>query len=132
MACRPRRYLAPGANERTASRSQPTSWVPRPLRVAATNHSSAGVCGAQSLIATGPRQVRFDLAVVKAVLIVGRVKALFRAEMLNAFNHPWFTPVNANNAANTQRVYGNTDNFRVRAVGENSSRIIQLVTRVSW
>ena len=52
--------------------------------------------------------------------------------MLNAFNHPWFTPVNANNAANTQRVYDNADNFRVRGVGENSNRIIQLVARVSW
>jgi hypothetical protein len=59
---------------------------------------------------------------------------LFRAEMLNAFNHPWFTPLNAINAANpnTQRVYDNVDNFRVRGVGENSNRIIQLVARVSW
>jgi hypothetical protein len=125
------RYLAPANGPdciEIATNILPTSAN----QGAAANHTGAGVCGTQSLTVTGPRQVRFDLALVKSVPIVRRVRAEFRAEMLNAFNHPWFTPVNANNAANTQRVYDNADNFRVRAVGENSNRIVQLVGRVSW
>jgi hypothetical protein len=125
------RYLAP-ANGPDCIEVASNIFGASALTGAAPNHTGAGVCGTQSLIATGPRQVRFDLALVKAIPIVGRVRAHFRAELLNAFNHPWFTPVNANNAANTQRVYDNTDNFRVRAVGDNSSRIVQLVARVSW
>jgi hypothetical protein len=124
------RYLAP-ANGPDCIEVATNILGASALSPAAANHTGAGVCGAQSLIVTGPRQVRFDLAVVKAVPIVGRVRAFFRAEMLNAFNHPWFTPVNALNGT-TQRVYDNADNFRVRAVGENSSRIIQLVARVTW
>ena len=42
---------------------------------AAANHTGAGACGTQSLIVSGPRQVRFDLALVKSVPIVGRVRA---------------------------------------------------------
>jgi hypothetical protein len=125
------RYLAP-ANGPDCIEIATNILGASALTGAAPNHSGAGVCGTQSLIVTGPRQVRFDMSLAKAVPIVGRVRALFRVEMLNAFNHPWFTPVNANNAANTQRVYDNADNFRVRAVGENSSRIIQLVARVTW
>jgi hypothetical protein len=125
------RYLAP-ANGPDCIEIATNILGASALQGAAPNHSGAGVCGTQSLIVTGPRQVRFDLALVKSVPIVGRVRAMFRAEMLNAFNHPWFTPVNANNSGNTQRSYDNADNYRVRAVGENSSRIIQLVARVSW
>ena len=42
---------------------------------------------------TGPRLVRFDLSAVKRVAVKGRVNFEFRAEFLNAFNHPWFEPV---------------------------------------
>jgi hypothetical protein len=125
------RYLAP-ANGPDCIEIASNIFGATALNGAALANTGAGVCGTQSLIVTGPRQVRFDLALVKTVPIVRRVRAMFRAEMLNAFNHPWFTPVNANNAANTQRIYNNADNFRVRAVGENSSRIVQLVARVTW
>jgi hypothetical protein len=97
-----------------------------------TANQGFGECGAGSLVVTGPRQVRFDLSVTKRIPIAGRMTFEFRGEFLNAFNHPWFTPVNALNAANNTRIYTNVDNFRVRAVGENSSRIIQLVSRVTW
>jgi hypothetical protein len=125
------RYLAP-ANGPDCIEIATNILGATALNAAAANHTGAGVCGTQSLIVTGPRQVRADIALVKAVPLAGRVRAFFRVEMLNAFNHPWFTPVNANNSANTQRVYDNADNFRVRAVGDNSSRIIQLVARVTW
>ncbi|MGH9162552.1 MAG: hypothetical protein ACRD2X_21505 [Vicinamibacteraceae bacterium] len=87
-----------------------------------------GECGARSLIVTGPRQVRFDLSVVKKVAITGRVSFEFRAELLNAFNHPWFTPVTGVDTGS----YDDPDNFRLTDVGETSSRIIQLVSRLSW
>jgi hypothetical protein len=81
-----------------------------------------GDCGAYSLVVTGPRQVRFDMSVAKRTAIVGRVTGEFRAEMLNAFNHPWFTPV----ASTSNQL----DNHRV--TGADSGRIVQLIWRVSW
>jgi hypothetical protein len=91
-----------------------------------------GDCGARSLVVTGPRQVRFDLSVVKRTAITGRVNFEFRAEMLNAFNHPWFTPVTGDDNNTPANSYGNPDLFRATGFGENSSRIIQLVSRLSW
>jgi hypothetical protein len=81
-----------------------------------------GDCGVNSLVMTGPRQVRFDLSAVKRVRIVNNMSYEFRAEFLNAFNHPWFTPVAT--ASN------NPDNYRV--TGAVSGRTIQLVNRFSW
>ena len=73
---------------------------------------------------TGPRYVRFDLSAVKRVKISGRLNFEFRAEMLNAFNHPNFEPVISTS--------NNADNYRVTSLQENSSRIVQLVWRASW
>ena len=47
-----------------------------------------GECGTGALVVTGPRLVRFDISAVKRFDIHGRLNAEFRAEMLNAFNHP--------------------------------------------
>ena len=58
----------------------------------------------------------------KRVPIVGRVNVEFRAELLNAFNPPWFTPVATASAT--------VDNYRVTAA--DSGRTIQLVWRVNW
>jgi hypothetical protein len=69
-----------------------------------------------------------DLSIVKRVPIKGRVSADFRAEMLNAMNHPWFTPVSGASAGS----FVAPDNFLVTGVGENSNRIVQLVWRVNW
>lgn len=79
---------------------------------------------AGQIVVTGPRQVRFDLSAIKKVRLAGRTNAEFRAEMLNAFNHPWFTGVTG--------IGSNPDSYRVTGVGENSSRIIQLVFRFNW
>ncbi|MGH9329203.1 MAG: hypothetical protein ACRD09_02070, partial [Vicinamibacterales bacterium] len=91
-----------------------------------------GDCGVNNLIATGPRQVRFDLSVGKRTNIAGDVNFEFRAEMLNAFNHPWFTPVTGIDTDTAALSYNRGDLFRLTTVGENSSRIVQLVFRVNW
>ena len=117
----------------------------------------AGDCGIRSLVANAPRLVRFDLSMVKRVNIHGSVNFEFRAEMLNAFNSPYFNiastggqPLgmttsyyapggpyaNFNNgsypAANA--VSGTSaDSYRLTSLlGDNTSRIIQLVFRVRW
>jgi hypothetical protein len=83
-----------------------------------------GDCGTGDLVVSGPRQVRFDISATKRTRVVGRVTAEIRAEMINAFNHPWFNTVGG--------LGNNPDNYRVTGVGENSSRIVQIVSRVSW
>ncbi|HEX6972892.1 MAG TPA: hypothetical protein VF147_00740, partial [Vicinamibacterales bacterium] len=84
----------------------------------------SGDCGVRSLVITGPTYMRWDLSAVKRVKLVGRTNFEFRAEMLNAFNHPNFAPVIA--ASST------ADNYRVTGVQENSSRIVQLVFRLNF
>ena len=85
-----------------------------------------GDCGMNNVVVTGPRLVRFDLSAVKRLRIVGNLSYEFRAEFLNAFNHPWFTPVSGAN----QNTYVAPNSFRVTAA--NSGRVIQIVNRVSW
>jgi hypothetical protein len=85
-----------------------------------------GDCGVNSLVLTGPKLVRFDLSAVKRVPIKGRVNFEFRAEMLNAFNTPWFSPVTGDDDG----IYDDPDNFRV--TGADSGRTVQLVWRMNW
>ena len=56
--------------------------------------------------------------------IVGRTTFEFRAELLNAFNHPNFTPVISTST--------NADNYRITGVEENSTRIVQFGWRLNW
>ena len=58
-----------------------------------------------------------DLSAVKRVRIAGSTSFEFRAEMLNAFNHPNFNPVISTGTG--------ADGYRTTSVVENSSRIIQ-------
>jgi hypothetical protein len=81
-----------------------------------------GDCGGNSLIVTGPRLVRFDLSAVKRIRLAGRSNFEFRAEFLNAFNHPWFNPVTG--------LGDDPDDYRV--TGATSGRTIQLISRFSW
>jgi hypothetical protein len=93
--------------------------------------SNFGACGLNRVEVTGPRYVRIDLSAVKRVKIAGRLDFEFRGEMLNAFNHPNFEPVTyLDTNGNSQP--SNADNYRITDLMENSSRIIQLVARVSW
>jgi hypothetical protein len=85
-----------------------------------------GECGVRTLVVTGPRYMRLDLSAVKRTRIVGRTMLEFRADMINALNHPNFVPIGLPDTRTNQ------DNYRVTGVQEDSSRVIQLVTRFSW
>jgi Carboxypeptidase regulatory-like domain/TonB-dependent Receptor Plug Domain len=90
-----------------------------------------GDCGVRELVVTGPTLVRFDLSAAKRVPIAGRVNFEFRAEMLNAFNTPWFEAVTGlDNEDEATETYANPDEFRV--TDAQSGRIIQFVFRVNW
>jgi hypothetical protein len=81
-----------------------------------------GECGPTQITLTGPTLYRFDLSAVKRVAIKGRVNFEFRAEFLNAFNSPQFTPVFP--------ASDDPDDYRVTSAG--GSRDIQLVWRINW
>jgi len=109
-----------------------------------------GDCGVRSLVVNGPPLFRFDLGASKRVQIHGPVTFEFRAEMLNAFNKPYFNPVLgltttyfpsggqgpvANNGTPINNAVAGTsaDSFRLtQLLGDNTARIIQLVWRVRW
>jgi hypothetical protein len=104
------RYLAPANG-------------PNCIEVAQTNATTGyGDCGAGSLVLTGPVLMRFDLAAVKRIPIAGRVNMEFRAEFLNAFNTPWFSPV--------ATASSNPNDYRVTAA--SAGREVQLVWRLNW
>ena len=88
-----------------------------------------GDCGLNNIVVTGPRLVRFDLSAVKRVHVKGRVNFEFRAEFLNAFNHPWFTPVNGVDTDDNV-FFTDPDLFRVTA--GDTGREIQLIWRLNW
>jgi hypothetical protein len=95
-----------------------------------------GECGVRTLAVSGPMYHRWDISAVKRTRIVGRTMFEFRADLINAFNHPNFIPVfvatSATNFATNLGNANNADNYRVTTLQENSSRVIQLVTRFSW
>jgi hypothetical protein len=110
-----------------------------------------GQCGTRSIVITAPRLIRFDLSAVKRIQLQGRTSAEFRVEMLNALNSPYFNPnVNTTTVAGftqqftptyegalgaplTNSTTTSTDNSRLTTLlGDNQSRVIQLVFRFSW
>lgn len=116
------RYFAPANGPDCIEKSGTTLTNPQ---------TGFGECGVGDLVVSGPRQVRFDISTTKRVRVAGRVTAEVRAEMINAFNHPWFSAVNPLTSTTNQGP-ANRDNYRVTGVGENSSRIVQIVSRISW
>jgi hypothetical protein len=93
----------------------------------ADGNNGFGDCGINSLVVTGPSLIRFDLSAEKRIPIKGRVNFVLRAEMLNAFNTPWFSPVTG---VDDDGLFGDPDEFRV--TGADSGREMQLVFRVNW
>ena len=83
-----------------------------------------GDCGERSVVVTGPMYQRWDISAAKRTRLWGRTNFEFRADLINAFNHPNFTPVISTST--------NADNYRITGVQENSSRVIQLVARFSF
>jgi hypothetical protein len=112
------RYLAP---QNSVDCIETANGTPAP---SATNlNGGYGACGVNNLVFTGPRLINFDLSAVKRITVIGRTNVEFRAEMLNAFNRPYFTPRN---------VIGTTDNsYRLTGL-QNSPRVVQLVMRVNF
>jgi hypothetical protein len=118
------RYLAPANG-------------PNCIEIAQTSVTSQfGDCGVRSLVVSGPLYHRWDLSAVKRTRLVGRTTFEFRADMINAFNHPNFIPVfvatSATNLATSLANANNADNYRVLSVQENANRTIQLVARFTW
>lgn len=90
-------------------------------------NSAVGHCGVGSLVVSGPLFQQHDISVVKQVKVVGHTNAEFHLEMLNAFNHPNFTPLGGIGGTNV------LTNFQVTSLsGTNTSRVIQLVFRFNW
>jgi hypothetical protein len=111
-----------------------------------------GDCGMRSITVNGPRLVRFDIGIAKDFDLPGRFVFTFRGEMLNAFNTPYFNPASAGGTplglttttsspsgvgggtpmSNTTAAT-NVDNYRLTALlGDNTSRLVQLVWRLRW
>jgi hypothetical protein len=87
---------------------------------------SFGDCGTGDLVVRGPMFQQFDLRFSKRTTLVGHTNFEFAAEMLNAFNHPNFSPVGG---IGSSTVAG----YQVTGLqGTSSARIIQLVFRVNW
>jgi hypothetical protein len=117
-----------------------------------------GDCGVRSLVVNGPPLYRFDIGASKRWKVHGPITFEFRAEMLNAFNKPYFNTANtrgtplgfttAFTAPNGPVAGGggndgtplinsvagtSPDSFRLtQLLGDNTARIVQLVWRVRW
>ena len=58
----------------------------------------------------------------------------FRGELLNVLNTPWFEPVTGNTDDTlTSPLYNSADEFRLTELaGSETSRVVQLISRLSW
>jgi len=90
-----------------------------------------GDCGLRTVVMTGPMYQRWDLSAVKRTRVVGHTMFEFRADMINAFNHPNFLP-QFPSITSTTAPPSNADNYRVTSLYENGNRTIQLVFRFTW
>jgi hypothetical protein len=92
-----------------------------------------GRCGLQSLIVQGPRFRQFDFSIVKRVDLVGRVNAEVRLDALNVFDQANFSPVSGLTFA-TNRASGSAPaSYEVTGLtGTNTSRILQIISRIRW
>jgi hypothetical protein len=99
-----------------------------------------GKCGVQSLIVQGPMYQQHDLSVVKRIALVGRVSAEFRLDALNVFDNVNFSPQpgvtvsTTGTSANFNRAVGSTQTaYETTALnGVNTSRVLQIVSRIRW
>jgi hypothetical protein len=94
------------------------------------NGADYGACGARSIVLTGPMFRQFDLRLSKRTRLLGRADFETAIETLNVFNQANFIPVGIGSGA----TLGNTiASYEVTGLtGTNTSRVIQLVTRINW
>jgi hypothetical protein len=84
-----------------------------------------GECGVRSIVVTGPTFRQTDIRISKRTQIVGRINFELAAEMLNAFNNPNFVPVGG--------IGNDIGSYEVtQLTGTNTSRAVQIVTRINW
>jgi len=99
-----------------------------------------GRCGVRSLVVQGPMFQQHDLSIVKRIGLVGRVNAEFRLDALNVFDNVNFSPQSGitvsgtGTSANFNRAVGSTQTaYETTALtGVNTSRILQIVSRLRW
>ena len=87
----------------------------------------SGECGGtRELVLQGPMFEQSDLRIAKRTTLVGRVNLELSAEALNVFNTANFVP-------NGTAASATLTNFLVTGLtGTNTSRVIQLVSRINW
>jgi hypothetical protein len=91
-----------------------------------TIDNAFGACGERVVEVDSPWLKNLDLSIVKLVPLAGRVRAELRIEMLNALNTVNFSPVTG---AGSTTATG----FEVTQLnGATLSRVVQIVTRVTW
>ena len=83
-----------------------------------------------------------DLSIVKRIALWGSVNAEFRLDALNVFDNVNFSPVtgitvadtNQNTNVNWNRAVGSTQTaYETTALtGVNTSRVLQIVSRIRW
>ena len=101
-----------------------------------------GACGARSVVVHGPMFRQTDLRFSKRTRLVGSTNFEFAIEMLNAFNQANFIPVSgfANPFGQPPGGTGfitatgnNINSYEVtQLTGTNTSRTIQIVSRINW
>jgi hypothetical protein len=89
------------------------------------NGANYGDCGVRQLVVTGPMFQQHDISVGKRINLFGRSNFEFRLEMLNAFNQHNFSPVGG--------IGNDIADYEVTGLlGTNTSRVIQIVSRINW
>ena len=83
-----------------------------------------GDCGVRSLIVQGPPIIRFDMSLMKDIMVTSRVGLQFQVQVFNVFNRLNLTPTSGigGTAVTSYAVTGSTD----------SSRTGQLAFRINW
>ncbi len=86
--------------------------------------SGFGDCGVRSLTVQGPPIVRFDMSILKDIMVTSRVGLQFQAQVFNVFNRTNFLPLSGIGSTDTDgfQVTGSTD----------SARTAQLAFRINW
>jgi hypothetical protein len=97
------------------------------LETAQTSNSNTltgfGDCGVRSLIATGPKVIRFDMSIVKQIPIARGVNLETQLQVFNVFNRVNFNPVTGIGAV--------SDSYQVTQAVDQS-RTMQMAFRVQW
>ena len=95
------------------------------------NNADYGACAARSLVVAGPLYRQTDMRLAKRTRIGGTVNLELALEALNVFNQANFQPVGIGSGTTT---FGtNINNYEVTTLtGTNTSRQVQIVSRINW